>query len=103
MMRNYCTPGKDVTNEMVKSGKLFTYTMVKSAAPSTNCHSPQSKGEEEHFVTQRSANDLTTCTRKSACIDCTTLTLPYRGIPLQVQESLFMGLELTKTLSGSAA
>ena len=102
MTNNYCTPGKEVTNEMVKSGKLLTYTMVKSADPSTNSHSPQRKGEV-HLVTKRSANELTTCTRKSACMDCTTFTLPYKGIPLQVQESLLMGLELTKTLSGSAA
>ena len=103
-MKNYCTPGKEETNEMVKSGKLLTYTIVKSADPSTNSHSPQRKGEV-HLVTKRSAKELTTSTRKSADMDCTTFTLPYRGIPLQVQESRSMGLELelTKTLSGSAA
>ncbi len=102
----YChlTPGSESTKRMSKSAPDSTNRTVKSGKDSTNRHSPQLFGRDSTTLTSISDNDVTTRTSKSAALS-TIFTFPRNGIPLQVQVSRSIGseLELTKTLSGSAA
>lgn len=83
-------PGEIVLYSILKSALDVTNSTVKSGEYSTNCHCPHSEGVYVRTSTNKSGFELTTSTLKSAWL-LLTCTLPYRGIPLQVQLSLSIG------------
>lgn len=87
-------PGKLLSNRILKSAAMVTYSMVKSGWVFTNSHCPHLKAVVITFSTFRSSKLVTTSTLKSAKL-FTTCTLPYKGISLHMQSAV-MGLSAWK-------